>query len=72
MPLYEYECSRCASKFELLVPSPSSPATCPECHCSEVKKLFSRFGFKSGASFTPSTEGKGCGSCSSHNCSSCH
>ncbi|MBI5367676.1 MAG: zinc ribbon domain-containing protein, partial [Planctomycetes bacterium] len=29
MPLYEYECRGCATRFEVLVLSSSPPVTCP-------------------------------------------
>lgn len=72
MPIYEYECRRCGDKTELLVRSGDDLPRCHTCGSQEMEKLFSAFGLSSGGSFTPSTGGKGCASCSTHNCSSCH
>lgn len=46
MPLYEYYCSDCQSKFELLVSYEASEAddiVCARCHGSRVRKLLSVF-----------------------------
>ena len=45
MPLYEYRCSTCGSRFELLrrVGQGSEGVACPECGQSEVEKEFSTF-----------------------------
>jgi putative FmdB family regulatory protein len=46
MPIYEYICQHCGTRFEKLVQSTSSTATieCPECASREVEKAFSTFG----------------------------
>ena len=42
MPIFEYECKKCAHNFEVLVVSASDPAPqCPECQCLDVSKLIS-------------------------------
>jgi len=71
MPIYEFHCSGCGEDFEELVFSHSSPISCPTCKGSDVKKLVSAFAFKSGNNFVSSSSGSGCGTCSSHNCSTC-
>jgi len=44
MPIFEYKCSECDSKFEILTKSnDDSKIICPECDSSKVKKLFSSF-----------------------------
>lgn len=45
MPLYEYKCSDCKSKFEVLHKSTLSleEVTCPKCDSTKNKKLFSSF-----------------------------
>ncbi len=46
MPLYEYYCSDCRSKFELLVSYEASEAddiVCTHCHGGHVRKLLSVF-----------------------------
>jgi putative FmdB family regulatory protein len=40
MPLYEYRCRACSTKFEVLVRT-SSRVTCPHCGDSAVEKLLS-------------------------------
>jgi putative FmdB family regulatory protein len=71
MPIYEFNCAGCGENFEELVFGQSSTIICPKCKGSEVKKLMSAFAFKSGSNFVSSSSGSGCGSCSSHSCSTC-
>ncbi len=41
MPIYEYECSRCAHRFEVRRSfSESSPVSCPQCDC-DAQRIFS-------------------------------
>ncbi len=54
MPIYEYECSRCSSRFELKRSfSENSPVFCPQCGCdarlvfSPVPIIFKGSGFYS-------------------------
>ncbi len=47
MPLYEYECSDCKSRFEFLQKiNESDKKECPICHCDTLKKLISPAGFQ--------------------------
>jgi putative FmdB family regulatory protein len=46
MPLYEYYCADCASKFEILsLPSADTnlEVACQKCHSTHVRKLISVF-----------------------------
>lgn len=45
MPLFEYRCSNCSSKFAKLVgmTADSSDPVCPKCGSADVSKLISRF-----------------------------
>lgn len=45
MPLYEYRCVSCASRFEVLrrVGEGSEGLACPKCGRAEVEKEFSTF-----------------------------
>ena len=45
MPLFEYKCSECNSKFDVLHKSANNidGVECPECHSPNVKKLLSTF-----------------------------
>ena len=76
MPIYEYSCTACSLKFELLRPmsKADSEASCPSCQ-KPGKRQVSRF-----ASFSKTAEGVsqpiaggggGCATCGSSNCSTC-
>jgi putative FmdB family regulatory protein len=62
VPLYEYRCASCGSRFELLrrVGQGSEGVACPECGQADVEKEFSTFagsvagGGASAASCSPS------------------
>lgn len=45
MPVYEYKCSECNNKFEVLHKSSTqaNEVTCPSCNSGQIKKLFSSF-----------------------------
>ncbi len=44
MPLYEYRCSDCKSKFELLVSHQhADDVVCMKCHSEKVRRLLSVF-----------------------------
>lgn len=40
MPLYEYDCKKCGSEFELLVRMSDTPQ-CPDCKSEQLEKRFS-------------------------------
>jgi len=63
MPIFEYKCSDCESKFEILTKSNDEiKVSCLECNSSKVKKLFSAFSAStSSASYSDS-------SCAAGNC----
>jgi putative FmdB family regulatory protein len=48
MPLYEYACPSCGSRFEALQKSFREPASCPRCGEAEVARLLSTFAMASG------------------------
>jgi putative FmdB family regulatory protein len=51
MPLYEYYCSDCKSKFELLVSHQyADDIVCKKCHGVKVRRLLSVFARTSGGS----------------------
>lgn len=41
MPIYEFECSTCGTRFEELLPA-GETAPCPQCKSSEVGKRLSQ------------------------------
>ena len=50
MPIFEYKCSNCESKFEILTKSNDDiKVSCPECNSSKAKKLFSAFSASTGS-----------------------
>ena len=78
MPLYEYYCSDCKAKFELLVNHQhADDVVCTKCHGEKVRRLLSTFAFsgKGGEmfgydDFDSSADGGSCG-CDSGSCG-CH
>jgi putative FmdB family regulatory protein len=64
MPLFEYRCTKCITKFEVLHKSSikQEEVICPGCHSTDIKKLLSNF---SSAVHNSSPSGE---SCSSGNC----
>jgi putative FmdB family regulatory protein len=65
MPLYEYKCEECGTRFERLVSHAENQIVCVQCQSKRVKKQFSVFA-------TSVSEGKStdippspCGSCES-------
>lgn len=60
MPLYEYKCKKCDSKFEMLrgMTDNDEDIKCPECGGEYPERVFSVFGSKSsGADCIPSSSG---------------
>ena len=43
MPIYEFECGSCGTRFEELVPA-GQKAPCPQCRSSDVKRRYSQIG----------------------------
>jgi putative FmdB family regulatory protein len=41
MPLYEFQCAGCGSRFEELVPAGTEGAVCPRCGSREVTRVLS-------------------------------
>lgn len=75
MPLYEYACGECKTKFELLrtFSRADDPAACPSCGAERGRRLLSVFAsFSRGeAGEMTSVGGSGCGSCSATSCATC-
>ena len=67
MPLYEYHCTKCASKYELLRPMnrADEPGTCPKGHSGGARTLsmFAAVSKNASGGFEPmpSGGGGGCG-----------
>ena len=75
MPIYEYECCNCCECFEKLVFRSDEAVICPKCESSDVHKMMSVCGFKSGGDKGAASSrgaGSGCAGCASGSCSTCH
>jgi putative FmdB family regulatory protein len=76
MPIYEYTCSQCGHKFELLRPvsRASEDTECPKCQAvaKRVLSSFAAFSKDSSGLVTPAPGGmSSCSSCSGGSCSTC-
>ena len=77
MPIYEYVCSDCNLKFELLRPlsEASQKASCPQCHKSADRVMSACTCFTRDATgLTTAVSGGGsssCAGCGSSSCGSC-
>jgi putative FmdB family regulatory protein len=65
MPLFEYKCSECNTKFEILHKSAATQndVTCPSCNSLNNKKLLSTF-----SANVPGSPSASYGSCDTGNC----
>jgi putative FmdB family regulatory protein len=71
MPIYEYACKDCQTKFEMIRPikDADAPIHCTQCDSQHVSRAISLFNAASeGRSLSGSS---GCGSCAGGSCSSC-
>jgi putative FmdB family regulatory protein len=76
MPLYEYYCSDCRSKFELLVSHKhADEVVCMKCHSEKVRRLLSVFVSQRGSgedsSYDDAAPGMGGCACGGGGCG-CH
>ena len=79
MPIYEYICSSCDSKFELLRPlsCAGQSASCPKCH-TEARRVFSpfiafnKFSDVDGGHEPIAGATSSCAGCAAGSCSTCH
>jgi putative FmdB family regulatory protein len=62
MPIFEYRCRECGSKFEKIVSNGNSEVVCKHCSSKRVDKLLSVFAV-SGASSEASACGSGACGC---------
>jgi putative FmdB family regulatory protein len=77
MPIYEYCCADCETKFEKMRPMSKADAAiaCPDCGGSDTSRglsLFAAFSRGNGGdSHAVSGTGGGCANCGTHSCGSC-
>ena len=69
MPLYEFYCPQCKTKFEELCAASRETLSCPEC-AAESKRVLSIFRARGGGAGGGAPSG-GCSGCSGKNCGSC-
>ena len=62
MPIFEYRCRECETRFERFV-SGEPRVACPECESKRVDRLLSVFAVSNGASRSPREIAGACGSC---------
>ncbi len=63
MPIFEYQCRACGSKFEKIVSSSAAETACKDCGSAQVDKLLSVFAL-AGVSRSPHLPETGpCGAC---------
>ncbi|MFQ6038474.1 MAG: zinc ribbon domain-containing protein [Candidatus Aminicenantales bacterium] len=71
MPIYEYLCKTCGSRFEALVSiGGEKRVTCSRCGGNSLEKLVSAFGIGGGSNRIKATS-DACTSCSATSCSTC-
>ncbi len=77
MPLYEYVCTSCQTRFEALRPmsQSDSPIACPSCAGLGVQRVMSAVAAISkgngGSRLVASSQGSACGSCAGGHCATC-
>lgn len=62
MPLFEYECGSCKTRFEKLVFDRSEKVACRSCGSTNISQLLSTFAV-SGTSDRPAPDPGPCGAC---------
>ena len=63
MPMFEYACRDCTTRFETLVRGTETPE-CPSCHSQSLERTLSTFAAHTGgAAKTTMATPMGCGSC---------
>lgn len=63
MPIFEYHCRDCGARFEKIVASASTAATCKACESRNVEKLLSVFAVTGNSLKTLGPEPGPCGAC---------
>ncbi len=63
MPLFEYKCQDCGTKFEKIVTASSAAVVCKQCESPRVEKLLSVFAVLAPARSAGRPEPGPCGAC---------
>ena len=74
MPLREFRCGRCKTRFEELVRSGAdNNVACPRCGSKRLRRLMSGFVARRGGSSPAAVSaGSSCSGCSGGDCSTCN
>ena len=74
MPIYEYLCQDCGSRFELLrsIKEADNPILCKSCKSEHTQRAVSVFFAQSGSQIIAGGNTSGCAGCTSGSCSSCN
>ncbi|HEY46964.1 MAG: hypothetical protein AMJ88_02870 [Anaerolineae bacterium SM23_ 63] len=72
MPIYEYICLDCETKFDALrsMSDADAPILCSNCESAHTSRTISLFAAHSDGRVVAG-DGNTCNTCSTHNCSSC-
>ncbi len=73
MPLYEYLCQECGTRFDTLrsMKDSDKPIGCTHCQSEQTIRQLSVFFAQSGGKALAGTQGGGCAGCSGGSCGSC-
>jgi putative FmdB family regulatory protein len=74
MPIYEYRCQDCGSRFDALRPMREADAqiACTICNSLHTSRKLSVFAAQSGGKAIAGTQASGCSGCSSGSCAGCN
>lgn len=74
MPIYEYICKDCGTRFEMLrsIKDADTQIPCKSCQSSQTQRALSVFFAQSGTQIIAGGSSTGCAGCSSGSCSSCN
>lgn len=73
MPLYEYICLDCKTRFDALrsMKDADAPLECSQCSSQHTSRLISLFNAQSGGRVVAGSASAGCSSCSGGSCATC-
>ena len=73
MPIYEYECGSCDTRFDVLVSRSKAKArpACEECGSSDTERVMSGFFGRSGSGENAGSIGSACSGCTADSCGGC-
>jgi putative FmdB family regulatory protein len=74
MPIYEYVCKECGTRFEQIrsFKDADEVIPCKSCHSDQTQRALSVFFAQSGSKIVAGNSNSGCAGCSSGSCSSCN